>query len=243
MNADNIKIRCSSLGAIMTDPRSGSGLSETCKTHLTDVFISNRYGRNKDIISKAIVKGLKVEEDSITLFSRIKKIYFKKNEQTLENDFIKGTPDIFMGEEITKATRIIDIKSSYDIYTYFKSANGSLNKTYFYQLQGYMALTGAQSATLAYCLVNTPDRMIQDAKRKLSWQMGLIDSDIDNDYMAAAAEIDWQNTYEDIPLTERLFEIEIARDEAVIEKIYSRVIQCREYMNDKLFKIQKAEAA
>ena len=74
MNANNIKFRCSSLGALMTEARNKSGqLSETCKSELIKVFIAEKYGRTKNIQSKYLEKGIAQEEDSITLYSKFKK--------------------------------------------------------------------------------------------------------------------------------------------------------------------------
>lgn len=233
MDADQILFRCSSLGHIMTEARGKSEtLSESCKTHLVDVFVSNKYGRTTDIDNRYVRKGLMVEEDSLTLFSRHTKRFYKKNQDHFRNDFIKGTPDIIDGDTI------IDIKSSWDIYTFFRNANpDKLNKNYYWQLQGYMALTGAKQSLLAYCLVNTPDVMINDEKRKLMWKMNVL-SDTDATYIDACDEIDKLSVYDDIPMSERVNQILIHRDDAAIERLYERVQECREYMNTNLFKMK-----
>jgi hypothetical protein len=232
MNFLNTLFRCSSLGYIMTDARSKSEpISETCKTHLIDVYVSNKYGRQTDIQSRYIEKGNMVEEDSITLYSRVKKTFFKKNEYSLSNEFIKGTPDLFVGLEITEAEQIIDIKSSWDIYTFFRVHTQTLNKQYYWQLQGYMALTGAKSAKLVYCLVNTPETLIQDEERKLFYRMGVVTDD-NKDYQEACAELRKSMTYDDIPLNERFIEIPLERSDEDIERLYKRVELCREYLQE-----------
>lgn len=234
MDANNIKFRCSSLGYLMTEPRSKNEmLSETTKTHLTDVFVSNKYGRNTDIHSKYINKGLAVEEDSITLYSRLQKKFFSKNESSLENDYIKGTPDLFVGKSINESEMIIDIKSSWDIFTFFRVQTQPLNKQYYWQMQGYMALTGAKKSKLVYCLVNTPDQMINDEKRKLMWKMGMIDENETTD--EAFAELERLMIYDDIPIEERIFEINIERNELDIERLYYKVELARKWMNENLF--------
>lgn len=235
MDANNIKFRCSSLGHLMTDPRSKSEtISETTKTHLVDVFVSNKYKRNTDISNRYTNKGMMVEEDSLTLYSRHKKRFFKKNVESMSNEFIKGTPDIITD------TVVIDIKSSWDIFTFFRNNNpDKLNKMYYWQLQGYMALTGRKNALLVYCLVNTPEILIGDEKRKLSYRMGVIDSSVDKTYIEACAEIDRLMIYDDIPMEERVFEIFIERDDAAIERLYSRIKDCRAYMNEYLFKVEE----
>ena len=235
-NADQIKFRCSSLGHLMTEPRSKSeAISETTKTHLIDVYVSEVYGRKTEIFNKYISKGNQVEEDSITLFSRVNKEFFTKNEKHLSNDYIKGTPDLFQGASIDNADKIIDIKSSWDIFTYFRTRGKDMNKMYYWQLMGYIALTGAQSATLAYCLVDTPDTLLNDEKRKLHWKMGLID-DNHPDFIEACEEIDRLGKYNDIQLKDRVYTIHVERNESDINRIYQRVMEAREWMNNTLFK-------
>jgi len=66
----------------MVEPRSKNELlSETTKKYLREVMIYEKYGRKKDISNKYIEKGLAVEEDAITLYSRFTKVFYKKNEK------------------------------------------------------------------------------------------------------------------------------------------------------------------
>jgi hypothetical protein len=229
MNANNIKFRCSSLGALMTEARSKSGqLSETCKSELIKVFINEKYGRSKNIQNKYLEKGISQEEESITLYSKFKKNYFVNNKARMSNDFITGEWDILKNDIVT------DIKTSWDIFSFFKSKNDSLNKDYYYQLHGYMSLTGAKSATLVYCLVNTPLNLIEQEKKSIWYKMDCPDND-SPEYVAACEEIELRSIYEDIPVNERVFEIEIERNEEIIEAINKRVLECREWMNLNLF--------
>ena len=229
MNANNIKFRCSSLGALMTESRSKSGiLSETCKSELIKVFINEKYGRSKSIQNKYLEKGIAQEEDSITLYSKFKKNYFVNNKARMSNEFITGEWDILKNEIVT------DIKTSWDIFSFFKAKNETLNKDYYFQLHGYMSLTGAKSATLAYCLVNTPLNLIEQEKKNLWFKLNCPDLE-SIEYLAGCEEIERLSIYEDIPVNERVFEIEIERNEETIEAINKRVIECREWMNQNLF--------
>lgn len=238
MNADNLLFRCSSLGHIMTEARSKSEpISETAKSHLLEVYIADKYNRRKLVTTKYMEKGLQVEEDAITLYSRHTKLFHTKNEERINNDFIIGTPDLFNGESIRNAETIIDIKSSWDIFTFHSVIGKGVKKLYYWQLMGYMALTGAKNAKLAYCLVDTPDTLLNDEKRKLHWKMGLID-DNSPDFQTACDEIDRLGKYEDIPIAERVHIIEVERDEAAIEAIYKRVMECRHWMNTNLYNSQ-----
>lgn len=232
LNANEIRFRCSSLGKIMTDPKTGTGLSETCKTYLTELFVEKRFGRYKDIENKFMTKGLLVEEDSLTCYSIYSGEVFIKNEERLKNDFIVGTPDLRMKPNRKKVT---DIKSSWDIFTFWNTSPDKINKQYYWQVLGYEALDGAPEGSLAYCLINTPSALIADEQRRLMWKMNVIDADNNPEYIEACKQLERRMTYDDIPNELRVREVTIPRNEKDIERIYRRVIECREYMNAKLF--------
>lgn len=219
----------------MTEPKSkrdsAAGiLSETAKTHLVDVYVSQRYGRNDDVTTKYTEKGLMVEEDAITLYCRIKKQFLKKNKDLVGNGFLRGTPDLYEGTDILAADRIIDVKSSWDIYTFSRVRTKEINNLYWWQLQGYMALTGAKTSTLAYCLIDTPEVLINDEKRKLMWKMGVI-SDTDSTYQEACEELDRNMRFGDIPLEERMIEFTIERDDDAIEEMYDKIKRGRIFLD------------
>lgn len=221
---NNIQFRASGVGNLMVEPRSKSEtLSETTKTHLVDIFVSENYGRRNDIHSKYIDKGNAVEEDGITLYSRASKTFFKKNEEHLSKGLVKGTPDLYLGESIQNANKIIDIKSSWDIFTFFRAKNAPINKLYYWQLQAYMYLSEASSASLVYCLIDTPENI-------LNYEKGKVRGDEE-----ACEELDKLHTYSDIPMNERFFEIGINRNDDDIEKMLKKCVDAIEYMNEKFY--------
>lgn len=260
MDAAQIKFRASEIGILLTNPRSKSeALSETCKTQLINIFVREQYGRREEITSKFLEHGIETEQDAITLFSRVTKKFYKKNNVRLTNDFVTGEVDIFIGESIEKAEEIVDIKSSYSANTFFRSKHDSVNPHYIAQGHVYMALTGAKKHTIAYCLVNGTERAISDEKRRLAYSMGVIDTtsksntayvekckqiEINHifcleEFIAEYPWFDFDNDINawrfDIPMKDRLFTFEIERNENEIQKIYDRVQQCRKWMNDNLF--------
>jgi len=228
------KFRCSALWNLMVEPKSKSELlSETTKTFLREYYIKKKYNKIKNFENKFIEKGLLVEEDSLTQYSIFKKEIYNKNDIELNNEFITGTPDTFIGENIYNAKTIIDIKSSWSIFTFFDTKEDKINKQYYWQLQGYMWLTGAENAKLVYCLINTPEQLIIDEKRRLGWKMGLIDYDINEDYIEASKIIEANNNFDDIPLNEKIYEIHIERNDDDIEKLKNKIITVNEYLKTK----------
>lgn len=229
---DDYKFHPSSLGLIMTDSRTKDPLGETCKNHLMECYVAKKYDRYKDVTNKYIEKGLLAEEDSIDLYSLVKGAYFEKNKEVIENDFFIGTPDLFVGDSITNAQIIIDLKTNWDIFTFFQVIAKSMDKRYFWQLQAYMDLTGAKVGKLVYCLVDTPLKLIEDEKNKLKWTMGVIDPEVNEAYIKACERIQKNGTYSlDIPKEERYIEFTIPRDQERIDEAHERVKLCREFLN------------
>ena len=222
---DNYLFHPSMLGQIMTGSKDKSDLlGETCKTALLACYIEKVYGRSKEIMNKYMEKGLQVEEDSLTLYSLCTKTFHAKNKEQFTNDFFIGTPDIIDGKII------IDIKSSWDIHTFHKVLVSPLNKAYFFQGQAYLDLLDADTFKLAYCLVNTPEVMINDAKRKLLWNMGVTTED-NEDYQEACKQLELEMTFDDIPREKRYIEFTIERDQKAIDQAHEKIKLCRNFLN------------
>jgi len=60
------KVRASGAGQIMTDARKGSKevLGETAKAYVRRQYVKDVYGREKDVLTKAMSKGLQNEEQN-----------------------------------------------------------------------------------------------------------------------------------------------------------------------------------
>lgn len=206
-------------------------LSETCKKHLIEIYVQARFGREKDITNKYIAKGLHTEEDAITLYSRVKGEFYKKNSERITNSYFTGEPDLFEGESIYNAETTIDTKSCWDLFTFSNAKYvDKTNAAYEAQGFGYMDLTGAKKHTIAYCLVDLPLMMLNDMKRKLRWDMGVIDEENDAAYLEASEKLDLAFMYEDIPLEKRVHEVVVYRDEKKIKDIHERIELCRDWM-------------
>lgn len=227
MNFDNHKFRCSSLGHLMVEPRSKTELiSETTKTHLMDVYVSSVFNRRSDITSKFLEKGTLVEDESIDLLSSVDKEFYIKNETHFSNDYIMGTPDIIHENDGVKL--IIDIKSSWDIYTFSRSFNKE-NKMYYWQVLGYMELLGAKTAKVVYCLVDTPDFMIDRELKKALYQSGIDENS--KEFIEYAAEMREYYKYSDIPKAKRVFPKDYVFNSEHLDQLYSRIQDCRQYLN------------
>jgi hypothetical protein len=149
-----MKIRCSSLPKIMTNPRVKSEvLSETAKSEMIKIAKEDFYGYSSQMTNKYVEKGIEVEDKSIELLSLVKFAQYTKNKVRLHNDFLTGECDI--NDE--KNDEIIDIKSSWSLET-FPALPSDINiKDYEMQLRGYMMLYERSKASVCYCMVSTPE--------------------------------------------------------------------------------------
>ena len=228
----DFRIRCSAIGKIMTNSRTKGQLSKTCQSYLEDYAIENMYGYSKDIWSKAIDKGIAVEDASIELAEEVLKMgAMSKNEEFYENEYLTGTPDV-LNEDF-----VLDVKSSYDATTFPWFKKDVPNKDYYYQLQGYMELTGRRNSYLVYCLVDTPSDIVEDEVRRVHYKLKEID---DNPIVRNAVEM--QHNFERVPKEQRIKCFEIAYDPEAIKKIYERVEECREYYETLIHEQFKIEA-
>ena len=230
MNWNETLIRASSVGYLMTEPvtkadKEAGVLSKTAQKHLIEVYIAEKYGRKRDIQTKQMKKGVEAEQDSIDLLSMYLKLPFSKNEERFKNDFITGLPDIINGDTI------IDIKSSYDLWTFLGNIPDKLDNLYYWQMQSYMWLTGTIKATIAYCLVNTPESIIQQEKYYLLKKMDVI-SEESPEFIKEAMKIEFNMTFDDISINERILTFNVSRSEDDILRIENKVLKARTFLQE-----------
>lgn len=230
MNWNQIKLHPSQLGKIFTEPQSKAAkeageLSQTCKTYLTELYAQHKYGRKQELDNKYINKGKNCEESSLLLLSEVFGEYFEKNEETFESEYLIGTPDTFTEDGET----VIDVKTSYSIFSFLSNLDGKLDAAYELQLQAYMLLTGRNKAQLAYCLVN-------NTEDEISWQKGVVmrkTNAISEESIEFKQE--WEKKrllyeFNDIDETERVLIFNIEKDPDFEQKLVVKTQKCREYL-------------
>jgi len=217
-----MKIRCSSIGKLMTASRSKTEqLSKTAQSYIQELVLEHKYGIKKEFSSRYTDKGNECEEDSITLANEVLNVGFiYKNEEHFQNDYITGTPDVNTNEVL------IDVKTSFDGTTFPWFENEIPNKDYYYQLQGYMWLTGKEESLLVYCLTNTPEQIVEDEIRRVHWKEHAIEESEEIRHFIEA-----KHNFDHIPLEKRVKVFKIQKDESVIEAIKEKIELAREYYN------------
>lgn len=209
-------------------------LSETAKSYLKEVYMSYKYGKESlggSERSKYTIKGRSVEDQSIMMLSRIDGLPYDKNQERFTNAYLTGEPDILVRDEDGNITKVIDIKSSWDGASLLSNIGNPLNPLYYWQVNGYMALTGATEAEVCYCLVNMPQEIIEGEKKRIFYTMNPATEE-NVDYKKAIERLENAMTFDEIPIRERVVRFSMKRDEEIIQKIEKRVIQCREWLQD-----------
>lgn len=184
--------RCSSLGTLMTDPRSidpallddvtrpiAAKKTKTPEDHaiLAPLFDSTLSAGAKTMIESLVRAEVLGYEDSFS------SKYTEKGSK-VENDSIelynrrfmakhvkhKGRRfnDYIQGEpDIITPVKIIDIKSSWSLKTFPMTAAEAHDPDYEWQVRGYMWLFEREEAEVAFCLVDTPEDLIGYEDRHL----------------------------------------------------------------------------
>lgn len=223
---------CKDKIAELEPTRNDEPLPQTAKSYLKKYYAYLKYGKwsaGLDKGNKYTNKGKLAEEDSITLISRLDKIFLQKNEERLENEFLTGIPDILVRDNELRVIYIYDAKTSWDVETFFDNLDKDLNPLYWWQMQGYMALTGCDSGEISYCLVNTPETLLEGEKYALLRRFDVV-SEEDPSFKKAYNELLNNMIFDDIPIEARRLKFMVKRDEEAIRKIYKRVEMCREYL-------------
>jgi hypothetical protein len=154
----DVNFRCSSLGRLMTDPKSKSEgpLSVGAKTYIRELAAQEIFSVEFEISSKEIEKGLLVESDSIALLNRVRGLSLEKNKDRRTLNGLTGECDLFDAPR----RRGHDTKSSWSLRTFPISVADCEDKGYEWQCRGYMALWDADEWEVNYAMVDTPEHLI-----------------------------------------------------------------------------------
>lgn len=185
-----------------TPKKKGELLTQTAKSYIESLVKQIVFNYHIEIENKYLTKGIMVEQDSIDLYNEVFFTNFEKNEVRMYNEWIEGECDI------NAPNKIIDIKSSWSKETFIATPDEIDSSEYEWQLRGYMWLYNKDLSELAYCLVDTPDTLLE-----------------------------WENNLSihhcsDIAPELRITVKEFKRDTALEEKIKEKVEACREYAKE-----------
>lgn len=222
-------------------------LSKTCISFLREeLFIYLKYGERirpgstsiNESVTR-IMKGTLCESMAIDLLSRHDGLNYKKNTKKYQNKWVKGYPDINYKKRLGDR-KIIDIKCSWDLYTFMANIPKKLTNANGYQVQGYISLTNADIGEVCHVLVSAPDELIEKQVQKLRYKEVFATQE---EYEIAANLIRRSMKFDDIPEERRVIRFPVFRDEEQQKYLFDRVDLCREWLmeyqqkHESLFKI------
>jgi hypothetical protein len=223
-------------------------LSETCKTYLSQWIIEKKYGREKEFTSKQTEKGKQTEQDGLQLIQEVLyngRLFIPKNKIQLEDDYKTGELDAIVREELTT---VLDNKSSFTIWTFPFTEKEATNKDYIAQKKIYIDLAKADNGKLCYTLNNTPYAIVEKELRNWCRDNDILDISempereaygiIKNHVYTREGLIIYSHvlgTYDtsdfiEIPKEKRLKHFDIEKDDAFIQRLHQRVIECRSWI-------------
>lgn len=212
-------------------------LSVSAKTYLNSLYAFEKYHKwsaSKDRGNKYTDKGKEAEANAIQMVSILEGKFYQKHEGRMENEFICGHPDVLDSDEDGKIVKVIDVKAPWDIETFFYNLGRPLVAQYYWQIQGYMALTGAEVGEVHFCLINTPESILNDELYRLFKKIDPV-TEMNPEYVQAKNELINNLTFDDMPMEDRRIKFIVEKNEEDIEKVYRRVEKCREW----LFEVEK----
>jgi hypothetical protein len=216
------KIRGSAGGNIVTSPKADLP-SKGTQTYLKKWLKEQIYGKGPEVNSKYLIKGLEMEDASIELVQ--KELYFdlvdlEKNEEYFEDEYFCGTPDVILEDHL------IDVKSSYSGDTFPIFEDEVVDKGYYWQAQIYMHLTGRKKYKLIYCLVDTPDDLIEKDAKSECYKRG------EKYSKKKFNEMKERCTYSGVDSKYLTKVFNINYNEEDIELLKTQVDKCRTYINN-----------
>ncbi len=210
-------------------------LSDTCIAYLMEHYAwvtKKKVSVSKEMDIDYMKKGKIQEPEGIALLSIVDGEEYSKYEgERISNEFLTGLPDIFKGIEVMKAKKITDLKCSWDYPCFLKKINTPVDAANKGQIQGYMDITGASEGEVADVLVDMPETIINDYRRRLMYSMNVA-TDEAPEYIAACKEMERSMYFGDIPRHQRVFKKKVVPfTEFEKQRVYDKVKICRVWLN------------
>jgi len=194
-------------------------LSETAKTFLHELWLRENYGYYNEVITDEMFKGILVESDSIGLAQKVLGGEFRlKNKNLFTNSKLKGTPDIILSDAIE------DVKTSFTVKTFH---DAEMTTNYFWQGVSYCLLTNRNKFRLIYALVDTPDEIVTELKKRVWFKFNCQEDH--PDYIRISMQIEKNHKFGHIPEADRIKVFEFDMLPEYETKLYNRIEKAREY--------------
>jgi hypothetical protein len=194
-------------------------LPQSAKTYCLNWIKEQLYQKRKDFSSKFTEKGILMESEAIEFCSeQLGWGMVSKNTESFEDAFMTGEPDVILGESVE------DIKCSWDCFT-FPLFHNDCDQAYYWQLQGYMYLTGKKKAGVNYVLMDAPEQIVDIESKREAYASGEMDVTTEL-WDSVCARMSYAGI--DPKLRHKRYAIEFNQD--AVNSVCERVELCRQYI-------------
>jgi len=203
---------------------------------LKDIYIKEKWDKQIINVAKdyvpAILNGTLSEHKSLALLSELEGIQYKVHKKLIKNRYLKGILDCYIGKSIKNIDKVTDIKTASSMQSLLSLIRDEETKSrYYWQIMGYLAITGASEGEVCHCLVSYSERIINDEINKFLQRTKNLG--FDGDYIEQQIHrIKFNLTFDEIPIEQRIVRFKVERDEDAIKNIYEKVKFCRKWLND-----------
>lgn len=192
----------------------------TALSLIRSVWLKNRFGYEEPLVTNELVKGIMCEGMAMMMLSRHVAGGFRvKNEESFEDDWFTGTPDVILDEEWVE-----DLKCSWSLRTFIETQ--APDPIYYAQGQVYMALTGRSKFRLAHVLCETPPELVEEEKKRFYFRFNC--NEEDPHYLNAVEKVDaMHDAVFKVPEQYRIKTFEFDRNDEYLDTLRLRVEQAR----------------
>jgi hypothetical protein len=212
--------------AIFNDPP----LSKTLISSIINRYGHMVYGKKKAAVGDMfsfLRKGTDLELEGVELLSKIDKIQYQRNLETVSNEYLVAKPDIICLEK----DKIVDVKINWNFNSYLKARTSPLDKKYWFQAQGYCEIFNVSQVEVSFLLLNTPPDLVE--KEKLRLLNKFVAGEIERDKFESSMEnLDAALTYNNIPVRRRNFKYVVKRVPGIFDDVYKKVEKARAWLAD-----------
>lgn len=225
-------------------------LSDSTKKELTRIVQFEKASRSKILYTKYMDKGLAKEKDARDLISEVLGVNLIKDPERKTNKWVTGERDVYHDD------LLIEIKTAYSFESFSNILLEKANEIYLRQNDSYMDLWGINEGLICHILVDTPNSLVDDEIRRLSYNEDImtIEGDIRDEAIdlvkttvsnqiytrkgleeycqwSATVHIEWFDDFVEIPVNERIHMIPNPFDKVRIEQRNECIKLARKYMN------------
>ena len=211
-------------------------LSDSCIEYLMEVYAWETEGmiptgkESLDVL--AMRHGKEAEIESVALLSMYDGELYLQHKERIENDYLSGEIDCYLGSSVYEATNVTDIKNCFDYPTLLKKIHAGVENDHEYQLGGYGDITGARGLYVAYTVVNASPEILEEMKYKVAKKIGALTIE------SPEFLIEWQKWYRSMVFSDmnpkkRVHKKKVEPfSEIRRQQVYDRVKICREWLNN-----------